>query len=131
MMFVESWSQPDELLATNSCLQGCRGVSGSEFFHASFPHSIADLNLHINALELLTILVALKIWGGKFKGKRIVMLCDNLHSCLAPNKGATRCQFMQGCLREICYLSAIFEFEMRAQHIPWVSNWLPDLLSRC
>ena len=105
-------------------------MSGSELFHASFPHSIADLNLHVNVLELLTSLVALKIWGGKFKGKKIVVLCDNLSSRLALNKGATRCQFMQACLREICYLSAIFEFEIRAQHIPGVSNRLPNLLSR-
>lgn len=130
MMLVDNWSEPDELLATDSCLQGCGGVSGSEFFHASFPRSIIDLNLHINALELLTIVVALKIWGGNFRGRRIVVLCDNMSSCLALNKGSTRCSFMQGCLRDICFLSAIFEFEIRAQHISGINNRLPDLLSR-
>ena len=92
--------RPDEEFATASCLTGCGGVSGNEYFHAEFPSFIQDLDLHINALELLTIVVALRIWGHKFKGKRLVVHCDNLSSCLVLNKGSTRCGFMQACLRE-------------------------------
>lgn len=130
MMFIENWSQPDEILATDSCLNGCGGVLGSEYFHSKFPSFIQEQNLHINALELLTIVVALKVWGSKLRGRRIMVLCDNISSCLVLNKGITRCQFMQTCLREICYLSAVFEFEIRAKHIKGVENRLPDLLSR-
>ena len=70
MMSLEK-CRPYEEFATDSCLTGCGGVSGNEYFHAEFPSFIQDLNLHINALELLTIVVALRIWGHKFKGKRL------------------------------------------------------------
>ena len=55
--------QTDDEFATDSCLTGCGGVSGREYFHAVFPPFIQDLQLHTNALELLTIVVALTIWG--------------------------------------------------------------------
>jgi hypothetical protein len=32
--------------------------------------SIIKLKLHINALELFSIVVAVHIWGGTFQGKR-------------------------------------------------------------
>ena len=44
---------PDEEFATNSCLIGCGGVSGYEFFHAELPTFIKEQGLHINALESL------------------------------------------------------------------------------
>ena len=60
----------------------------------------------------------------------MVVYCDNLSSCLVLNKGSTRCRFMQACLREICFLAAAGEFEIKARHIQGVDNRLPDLLSR-
>jgi hypothetical protein len=42
-----------------------------QFFHVEFPHSILDEHLHINALEMLAVIACLKMWGTKFKGKRI------------------------------------------------------------
>ena len=33
-------------------------------------------------------------------------------------------------LREICYIAAIYEFEVREVHVPGVSNKLADVLSR-
>ena len=122
--------QPDDEFATDSCLTCCGAVSGREYFHAVFPPFIQDLQLHINALELLTIVISLRIWGHKFKGKRLVVHCDNLSSCLVLNKGSTRCSFMQACLREICFLAAVGEFELKAKHKEGVNNRLPDLLSR-
>lgn len=37
---------------------------------------------------------------------------------------------MQSCLRELCFVAATAEFEVKAVHIPGRLNTLPDLLSR-
>ena len=37
---------------------------------------------------------------------------------------------MQTCLREICFLAAVGEYEVKARHIEGVQNRLPDMLSR-
>ena len=70
MMLVEEWGKPDELFAYDACPSGCGGMMQSEYFHEEFPLSIAQLKMHINALELLTIVVALKIWGNRLRGKK-------------------------------------------------------------
>ena len=46
------------------------------------------------------------------------------------NTGNARCPILQECLREICYLAAINEFELRLQHLDSQSNRIADHLSR-
>jgi hypothetical protein len=65
--------------------------------------------LHINCLQLLVVIVAVKIWGKKLKGKKLFIFCDNEDSVTVVNSGSTKDSFMQNCLRElnllcICHL---------------------------
>ncbi|CAG2202644.1 unnamed protein product [Mytilus edulis] len=100
------------------------------FFHVEFPDAIVNEQLHINALEMLTVVVCLKLWGTKLRGKRIIIKCDNQVTVTVINTGRSRNQFLQSCLREICFVAAINEFELRAVHIAGVDNRLADMLSR-
>jgi hypothetical protein len=129
-MMTQDWSAPDLIFASDACLEGCGGTCGKEFFHSRFPQFIKNQELHINALELLAIIVCFKLWGSTWKGKQIAILCDNMTSVIVINNGATRDPFLQSCLREIAFLSAIGEFVVMASHIPGVENRHPDLLSR-
>ena len=72
MMLLEEWSKPDELFACDACPSGCGGISRDEYFHEEFPSSIAQLKMHINALELLTLVVALKVWGAGYVSTLLV-----------------------------------------------------------
>ena len=101
-----------------------------QYFHSQFPDIIAALELNINSLELLAIVVSVKLWGARWKGKRIRILCDNMTSVCVLNSGAAKDSFLQACLREICYLAAIHEFEIRARHLAGVENRVADLCSR-
>ena len=130
MISLEEWSDPDIVLSSDSSLVGCGGVSGSQYFHAAFPSFIVKKSLHINALELLIIVVCLKLWSISFKGKKIRVFCDNMSSVTVLNTGACRNVFMQSCLREICFLSATYQFEIRGQHLSSEDNRLADWLSR-
>ena len=77
MMPWQQWSEPDEVLSTDACLTGCGAWVFDEFFHCQFPRTIAERELHINELEMLTIVVALKVWGVRFRGQRLQIFCDN------------------------------------------------------
>ena len=46
------------------------------------------------------------------------------------NSGSSKDAFMQNCLRELCYMAAVFQFDIRAKHIFGVENRLADFLSR-
>ena len=130
LMPVKDWSESDSVISCDACLQGAGGCQNGEFFHTDFPDTILAQCLHINALELLTLMVALKLWGDTCQGQRIKLYCDNAASVCVLNTGKTQDKFLQACLREICLLAAKYEFEVRAVHLPGVDNRLPDLLSR-
>ncbi len=130
MMPLANWSAPDCVFSCDACLSGCGGWSGKEYFHALFPPSIIAKDLHINALELLTIVLCIKVWGDSWKSQRILVYCDNEASVTVLNSGKTKDSFLQACVREICFLAACKEFEIKAVHLPGVENTLADLLSR-
>jgi hypothetical protein len=77
MISTNKWPNPDEHISCDACLEGLCAISLDQYFPAVFPSFIQDLHLHINSLELLTIVVSLKMWGKNFTGKKIVMYCDN------------------------------------------------------
>ena len=132
MMPMERWSLPDEVVATDACLSGCGAwfETQREYFHAEFPEGIKRQELSINALELLTVVVAAKVWGKKWRGLRIVIRCDNETSVTVLNTGRAYNSFLFECLRELEFVAAKCEFEMKAIHIPGVENRIPDALSR-
>ena len=130
MISAAQWSSPGEVFTTDACLTGCGGLCGDQYFHAVFPSLVVQQTLDINCLELLTIIVALKLWGSRWSALRLSVRCVNEVAVTVRNNGRCRNSFLNSCLRELCYLAAIHEFEVRAVHVPGVSNCYADLLSR-
>ncbi len=126
----QGWSSPDQVIATDACLQGGGGVNQDrkEFFHFLFPPGLQEC--HINLLELVTVVIAIKIWGCLLKGKKILIRCDNLTTVQVISTGRCRDPQMLVWLRELCYYTAIYECVLKAVHIEGAQNRLPDLLSR-
>ena len=74
-MLLEEFSEPDSLFSCDACPSGCGGMMQDSYFHEEFPPFIQEMKLLINALELLTIVVALKLWVTKLRGKKVLILC--------------------------------------------------------
>jgi hypothetical protein len=129
---TEIWSKPDEIVATDACLNGAGGVcfDQNQYFHFKFEASTKELAGHINSLEMLAIMVAVKLWGESWTCKKIRINCDNLSTAQVLNTGRTRDPYMLDCVREILFTAAVPTFEFRACHISGVENRLPDYLSR-
>lgn len=130
IMILEEWSSPDSILSSDSCLDGFGAISVDQFFHARWPSFIKNQNLHINCLELLAVVIATKMWGHLFTGKKILIFCDNEASVHVINHGGSKDEFMQSCLREITFIAAVNQFQIRAKHIDSDENRLSDCLSR-
>ena len=129
-----NFTAPDAVFSCDACITGCGGIrlvkDSVLYFHTEFPDFIQALKLHINALELLTIIVACKLWGSEWSGKSINIYCDNMASVIVINSGRSRDKFMLQCLRELCYISAIGQFKIRAIHLNTKQNRPADILSR-
>ena len=114
MMILEEWSNPDEFFSSDSCLSGCGGFWLGNYFHTKFPDVIVNKEYDINILEILSVIICLKLWGYAFRGKRIQVYCNNNAVCTVINSGRSKCSILQDCLREIAFLSAISECQIRA-----------------
>jgi hypothetical protein len=124
------WSVPDEVIASDACLNGCGATCGSQYFHKEFPEVILNGNYHINVLELLALVAAITVWSSNLTNKRVTVWCDNLATVWVINTGKTRDKIMQALLRELCFVTSVNHCEVFARHIPGVQNRVPDLLSR-
>jgi len=124
------WSRPDAYLSTDACLLGIGGWSNESYFSSRLPDFIRVKEFHINILEMLAILIALRLWHKKFVGMRLQIFCDNEASVSVINVGKSRDVNMLAILREILHIWAVNNFQIRAVHLPGVDNRKADFLSR-
>ena len=129
-MLYEEWCKPDEIFSSDSCLEGCGGFWQGMFFHSSFPENFKYSKYNINILEIFSIIICLKLWGKFFCQKRIQVYCDNFSVVTVINSGKSKCEILQMCLREIAYIAATNQFEIRAIHLETNENRIADHLSR-
>ena len=122
------FSEPDSVFACDASLTAAGGFYNGYYFHKLFPTSLA--RHHINALELLTVIVCAKLWGQHWGGQRITVYCDNLAAVTVINSSRSKDIFMQACIRELWFIAAKHSFEIRAAHISTTDNRIPDHLSR-
>ena len=119
-----------QLFATDACLTGCGAVCFGEFFHCEFPDEILQKRLHINQLELPTVVVAVKTWHSKLQGLTLELLVDNEATVHAINNQRSKDLFMQNCLRELRLFLAINNINLRARYVEGSANSFADALSR-
>ena len=118
----------DTIITTDACLTGYRGTGQGEYFRGRFPQELIGRN--IAYLEILAVMVALKIWGPRLRGKYFWIHVDNEAVASVLNTGASRDSTLQDTLREIALIAAKYQFVIKAKHISGVSNRVPDWLSR-
>ena len=116
--------------STNACLQGGGATCQTECISFAFPDCISMLSLHINALELFTLVVALKHWAPQLQGRKFTVACDNSAAIAVITSNTSRDPFMQRCLQQLWFTAAVFDFEVRALHVPGRHNQFADYLSR-
>lgn len=132
LMLQPGWKKPDSVIATDACLSGGGGINLhlKQYFHFQFPPKFLCKPYHINTLELIVLVVALKLWGTSLTGHRVLMRCDNESTVSMINSGRGRDTIMLSWLRELVHISALDRFVLKCTHIAGQDNRLPDLLSR-
>ena len=114
----------------DACLTGCGATIGHQFYAEVFPPSVVGASHIIAHLELLNVVVALKVWGPEWRGKRVRVLCDNTNACLALQTGRSRDSYVQHCIREVFLFAARLDVELVAVHRAGELLVRADALSR-
>ena len=79
---------------------------------------------------MLAIYFAAKHWAPSWSGQHIVIHSDNTTAVSILNKGSCKNKVVMGFLRELFWLSAIYNFRITAKHIPGHKNVIADAISR-
>ena len=125
-----TWLPADSFFFIDACLSGFGAVCRDKYIRSEWPEEIKQLDLHISARELFTIVITVKVWGKELSGLCMVIACDNEPASIAINSGKSEDNFMQQCLRELWFIAAVHEFEIRVSHIPGREDFVADWLSR-
>ena len=93
----------------------------------AYPPFIDPSSLTIASLETSAVTVSVKLWSEELWGQRILVRTENQNTELAINTGRSRVPFVQSCLRELWFYASLFDFELRALHIPGHETLSPIL----
>ena len=122
------------LFSTDVCRSGDKGGCGAiclnEYFQMEFPTFIAELDLPIPQLELLTIMVAMKLWKEKLCDHVVTLYSDSESAVFAIQNRRSKNEFMQLCLKELFLCLALANIVLEVKHVPGKFNLLGDYLSR-
>ena len=74
--------------------------------------------------------MALAIWGNQFKGKRILVHCNNTPTMQIRAKCSSKSKSMMVLVHSLAMFGMQHNFDLHLQHIPMVNNGIADALSR-
>lgn len=117
---------------TSISIDACKVAAGA-FFNGDFvytPWSRKTANMPINYLEVLALEPAVMQWAPYFANKKVFVHSDNLAACAIINKGSCKDACVMNSLRRVFWLSAIFNFRLKAVYYKGSYNVLADSVSR-
>lgn len=123
--------QPTTDVQTDACsLAAGAYFRGDWFYHNFAVDSPESANLHINHKEVLAQTLAASRWAPHWQNQHVIIHSDNVAAVHIINKGSTANSIVMGALRQLFWLSAMYNFRFTARHIPGKSNILADAVSR-
>ncbi|CAG2248201.1 unnamed protein product [Mytilus edulis] len=124
-------SKPVTCLQTDACLHGGAGYYEGDFFYVNWDTDLPNFkNYHINIKETMSIVLSAMRWGHLWANKRVVVSTDNMTTKCIINKGSSRNKTLMTQLRELFWLSATHNFDIRAKFISGRNNVIADAASR-
>lgn len=125
------WSTPGKVFMTDSSLKLAGGWSENEFFIFEYPQDLlAREDVFIHELESVAVLLGVRAFAHKCKGRRLLVRCDNEATVSVINTGRSHKTFTQACMRELHFWCARADCQIYAVFIRSEQNALADLLSR-
>ena len=130
-IITECFDRPEVAMEIDSCSSASGVVFGDDWLFADWK---ADCHLaagaHINHKEAFTVVLAARRWGHLWRGKMVTIYTDNQAAMHMLNKGTTGEDLMMSGLRELFWLSVVFDFRWQARYLKGQSNIFADTISR-
>ena len=119
----------DLMLFTDAArFKGMGAICGTRWFQSTWPPHL--FNEDIDFLELFAIMVAARIWGHEWAGRRVVFCTDNKPITQIWQSGTTPSTNLMTIVRKLYLHAAISHFSISFKHIFSYHNAVADALSR-
>ena len=115
-------------LELDACLTGFGGRCGRSIYHLPIVRGFRQWTIF--HLEMVNILIAIRLFKSLWKGKKVLIKCDNEAVVSVLKTGRTRDPYLAACGRNIWYESAMSDIELQYTHIRGSENKVADILSR-
>ena len=130
-LYNAAWTNsPDVELFTNASNKGSGCYFQGQWCQGTFPkQAFSDQKMSINWHELYAVTLALALWGPQFKGKCLLLHCNNASVIHIIAKASTHSKTMMALVCTFTLLSMQHNVHIHIQHIIRVSNKIADALS--
>lgn len=124
----------DTRLTTSVCIDACPIASGAsyngEFVYTPWACWQAARNHNISYKETMALEPAVVQWAPHWQNKTVYVHCDNQAAVYLINKGSSKDPVVMDSLRRVFWLSAMYNFRLKAVYLPGVHNQIADCISR-
>ena len=119
-------------IQTDACSSGGGALSSDgSWLYTDWHYDFPQLkHCHINIKEAFTAVLSVCQWAPRLRNSHVIIETDNIFTRAALNRGACRDPLLMACLREMWWLSTVYNFKVKSVHIAGALNILADSLSR-
>ena len=96
-------------------------VSGKRGYALPLPEWFRKFTFHINCLEALNLLVALRTWIDRLRHHDVIIRTDNTTACWAVKTGRSRDTLIIDIAKEVTMLMCTSDVFLTVEHMPGVT----------
>ena len=122
--------RPAAPVCIDSCNIGAGAFYNGECLYTPWSAWQDAAPLHINMKEVLALEPAVVKWAPHWQNQKIFVHTDNQTAAAIINKAMTKDPVVMASLRRIFWMSAKFNFRLKAVYYPGIYNVVADTISR-
>lgn len=123
--------KPITSLQTDASSLGGGGYYNGDYFYVNWAIDFPVFRKeHINIKETLAVVLSVLRWGHLWQNKTVIVLTDNMTTKCILNKGSTKNNVLMSLLRDLFWLSAMYNFDIKGKFLSGRCNIIADAASR-
>ena len=120
---------PQAVVTSDASNWGCGAFTTTgQWFQLQWPASWK--NVHITFKELVPVVMAVALWGGRWRGGTILCRSDNAAVVSIVNSGRSDKELAMHLVRTLSFYTAYYELVVVAEHVAGRQNEAADAISR-
>ena len=106
-------------------------VSSSDWCYINWQEDLPQIyHMHINVKETVAVICAVYRWAPTWRNCNVVMHTDNMTARAAISKGKSNNELIMDHIRQLFWLSQVYNFSLNISHVKGSANLEADCVSR-